>query len=40
MAGVIENYCKFEFHVLIKFLQAEGLSQQDSSQASECFQPK
>jgi hypothetical protein len=36
MAGVIENYSKFEVHTVVRFLQAEG---------SEClgperFQPK
>jgi hypothetical protein len=45
MADVIENYSKFEVHAMVRFLQAEGVSQRDSSQVSEClwperFQPK
>jgi hypothetical protein len=38
MAGVIENYSKFEVHVVVRFFQAEEMSWRDSSQVSECVQ--
>jgi hypothetical protein len=31
MAGVMENYAKFEFRAVVRLLQAEGASQSDSS---------
>jgi hypothetical protein len=30
MAGVTENYSKFEVHAVVRFLQAEGVCQSES----------
>jgi hypothetical protein len=37
MANVIENYSKFEIHVVVRFLQAEGVSQSES--LKNCMKP-
>jgi hypothetical protein len=29
MAGVVDNYSKFEVRVVVRFLQAEGVSQSE-----------
>jgi hypothetical protein len=40
LAGGIEDYSKFEVHAVVKFLQAKGESERDSSQVSECLWPE
>jgi hypothetical protein len=40
MAIATGNYSKFEVCTVVTFLQAEGMSQQDSSQVSACLRPE
>jgi hypothetical protein len=40
MAGVNETYSELEVCAVVRFLQAEGVSQRDSSQVSECLRPE
>jgi hypothetical protein len=39
-ASVTESHSKFEVRSVVRFLQAEGVSQRDSSQVSECSRPE